>query len=115
MKLLSCSLFAFALISASSAHAWTYTCSSQSISGKNLDYFSVSNAYGNFVTVRVSLDGQATTIPTLFSNGSNDFYSHDNDVEVMIDSLSDDSGSTGIFLSIKSLGVRGNLDCQSAF
>jgi hypothetical protein len=114
MKSLNILFVAFALISASTAQAWTYTCNSQSISGKTLDYLSVSNTYGNFVTLRVSFDGQVMTVPTLLENGTNDFYSHDNDVEVMINSLSDDSGSTRIYLSVKSLGVRGNLDCQSA-
>ncbi len=102
------------LMTAVQAHAWSYTCAEQTISGKKLDSLRISNSYGDFVTVRYSIDGKGSTVPTLLPDGDNDFFSHDRDVEVMINPLTDEQGVMAVDLTIKSLGVDGRLDCAAS-
>ena len=114
MKSIFCSVIFLSIAFLSNeAQAWVYHCTEQSISHHTLNNLTVSNSYGDFATLRLFLDNQPLTIPTMLPNGTNDFVSHDGDAEITIDPLTDESGTMDIWIKVKSLGIKGHLDCQA--
>lgn len=106
----------------SQAHAANFNCRAQSISHKSLDYLELTNRYGDFYTIRYSIDDQKGSEPTLLPESKNDEYdyvSHDGDIAVSLpggfieESVADEVYN--IHLKIKSLGINGTVECNGGF
>jgi hypothetical protein len=102
------------LLTAAQAHAWSYDCGSQKVSGKILQALHVTDAYGQFVSLSYHIGDQQYSIPTMLPDGGeeNTFFSHDEDVEVVVNPVIDDEDTIGVYLKIKSLGIHGEIECS---
>jgi hypothetical protein len=98
------------------AYAFDYNCADQQVSGHTVD-LRVSDDYGTEPFVRYTYDGEVKTISAMQPNGDNDFISArmgdvpGGDVEVSINTLTQDDGTNTITLKIKSLKFKGELTC----
>jgi hypothetical protein len=98
------------------AHAFDYNCADQQVSGHTVN-LQVGEEFGTEAWARYTYDGEAQTVSVMQPNGDNDFISArmgdvaGGDVEVSINTLTQDDGTNTITLKIKSLKFKGDLSC----